>query len=785
MDTAEEKIEIKKDKTGLAEKICLGFFYVLIFLLPIFILPFGVFPVASGKAVLLSVGALALAFVWLLSKLQSGNIKIPKTPLLVATAALVLAWLASSLLSGNAGLSLMGKLHDVDTFSIIAFSSLLLFLASVIFQSEKRAFAFYLTIFFSAIFVFLFQAVRLLFGAGAIPFGIFQSATANLVGGWNDFSIFFGFIGLISLAFAEMFKFKGWMKYLLYAMLAMSLLAMAVSNFTVNWIIFGSFVLFFFLFSVYFFGSFKIFRPSLFVLAIVVLFILFKGPAGYIGGTLGASFTEVRPSWSATRDVLKKSVKENPFLGSGPNTFSYNWMKFKPIAVNGTMFWNTRFSSGMGYLPSTAATSGILGASAFLGLIFVFLMYGAKVAGARRDNVSDLLFSTSFLGSAYLWALVIFYTPGTVVLSMAFILSGVTAAMASKTGRSKTINFSFAGKSKSGFIATMLIIFMLIGAVPLFYAYSQKILALRDYSKALEIFGASGDLDKTTQKLSKAASRDSQDEYNRVLSEAGLLWLNQIAGDTKTPKETLQKSFESNLKVTIDYAQKATKLNPAEPLNWMQLGKIYEFILPLKIKDTDNMANLSYAQAAKVSPLDPSPFLALARVAAQNNKLDDAKNYLRKALELKQDYTQALFLMAQAEMQSGNVKEAILRTEQMAATSPNDPGVFFQLGLLHYQNKNWNNAGAAFERAVSINNDYANARYFLGLVYDKLAMKDKAIEQFTVVQKTNQENEEIKKILSNLRAGRGALEDVSPLPEKRSEPPVKEKEQSALSKKKK
>jgi len=141
--------------------------------------------------------------------------------------------------------------------------------------------------------------------------------------------------------------------------------------------------------------------------------------------------------------------------------------------------------------------------------------------------------------------------------------------------------------------------------------------------------------------------------------------------------------------------------------------------------------------------------------------------------------------MAQAEMQSGNVKEAILRTEQMAATSPNDPGVFFQLGLLHYQNKNWNNAGAAFERAVSINNDYANARYFLGLVYDKLAMKDKAIEQFTVVQKTNQENEEIKKILSNLRAGRGALEDVSPLPEKRSEPPVKEKEQSALSKKKK
>ena len=204
------------------------------------------------------------------------------------------------------------------------------------------------------------------------------------------------------------------------------------------------------------------------------------------------------------------------------------------------------------------------------------------------------------------------------------------------------------------------------------------------------------------------------------------------------------------------------------------------------MEKADEAALNSYAEAFKVSPLDPSPFIASARVAMQIIKPMTLENTFRGALNIKPDFADALFVLSQIEAQAGNLKEAILRTEQAAAVSTNSPGIFFQLGLLQYQNNSFNAARTAFERAVGLNNNYANARYFLGLIYDKQGLKEKAIEQFAQIAKTNPDNEEVRTILSNLKNGRSALAEISPpAPEKREEPPIPEKEQAGLKKSKK
>ena len=114
--------------------------------------------------------------------------------------------------------------------------------------------------------------------------------------------------------------------------------------------------------------------------------------------------------------------------------------------------------------------------------------------------------------------------------------------------------------------------------------------------------------------------------------------------------------------------------------------------------------------------------------------------------------------------------------EQARQAAPLDIGIAFQLGLLYYQTNDLANAQGEFLRAVSINENYSNARYFLGLIYDRRGEREKAIQEFERIQVFNPDNEEVKKILANLRAGKRALTGIAPPPpEDRTEPPVEQK----------
>ena len=78
---------------------------------------------------------------------------------------------------------------------------------------------------------------------------------------------------------------------------------------------------------------------------------------------------------------------------------------------------------------------------------------------------------------------------------------------------------------------------------------------------------------------------------------------------------------------------------------------------------------------------------------------------------------------------------------------------------------------------MALNENYSNARYFLGLIYDQKGRKREAIEQFEKIKALNPDNQEIKNILVNLREGRAALGGIVPPaqpPTERTEAPVGE-----------
>ena len=160
-------------------------------------------------------------------------------------------------------------------------------------------------------------------------------------------------------------------------------------------------------------------------------------------------------------------------------------------------------------------------------------------------------------------------------------------------------------------IFTIIGIILLIGTVSSAYFYSRKFLALNNYSQALKIFEKSGDIDRTGKKLIKAAGMDKQDEYYRVLSELGLVSLGQIAASKDLPADKAATLFRDNLGITIAYAREAARINPADPVNWMQLGRVYESVVAFKVEKADEAALNSYAEAFKGFAFGPVALLSL------------------------------------------------------------------------------------------------------------------------------------------------------------------------------
>ncbi|MEK7085023.1 MAG: tetratricopeptide repeat protein, partial [Patescibacteria group bacterium] len=161
-----------------------------------------------------------------------------------------------------------------------------------------------------------------------------------------------------------------------------------------------------------------------------------------------------------------------------------------------------------------------------------------------------------------------------------------------------------------------------------------------------------------------------------------------------------------------------------------------------------------------------------ARVSMVLGDYVKAREALEEAIRMKPDYAAAHFRLAQIAIIKGNVEDAILNTERAALSAPDDIGILFQLGMLYYQQNRYREARQILERAVHINTNYSNARYFLGLIYASEGERTRAVEQFELIQALNPDNREIKTILANLQNGREPLAGITPPPLTRNSPPV-------------
>lgn len=755
--------------------------------------PFVAVPFAITKTFLLAAGALITLALYILARLGRGNVILPP---FVLVGALWLPLIAYTLSASFSGVSFMnalwGSAFEPDTLGFILVATILGTLTAFLLRRTEQYKSFLqVSTWIFGIFVVL-QALVVVVGQFA-PNTI--SPAFSIIGSSEDLALLLG-LGVVGILIAlREVNLSTSAHRARITVLAVALILLAIANSSLTWILVAVIALGLFVKAVMQRkmkvadsdiddaalmneapletdeGSHSLLIP-LAVLAISLFFL--------IGGTLGNALANalhvntlnVRPSWSSTFSVAENVYATSPVFGSGPGTFGVEWLKYRDAALNSTIFWNVDFSSGMGFIPTSFVTTGLLGVLSWVAFLALFIGLGLRmlILRAPQDTFVRYVALFSFIASTYLFTSSIFGLPNTVILTLAFVFAGLFISTTRFAAQNQQWGIVFSRSPRLGFIVVFSLTILLLGSVAAAYSLVGRYIATVELAKAGAAF-SSGNLDTAdTAAQNSIVFAPSAAAYQ---IEAGIatVRLDQIAASSTMSTSVAQQAFQATLSGGINAALTATRLAPSDYQNWLILGNLYAKAVPLGVTGAYDSAKTAYEKANMQNPTNPQIPYIIAQLNIANKNIKAAKDNLKAAITLKQDYTTAIFLLSQLEVQDGNVKGALEAALAAAYFTPNNPNILFQVGILRAAEGDYAGAAVALAASVSANSQFANARYFLSAVYAKLGDIQNALKQMQAISDMSSDNAKaVATQLAALAAGKNPfpanLLSISPVPVK-------------------
>lgn len=798
--------EVKAGGESRLTKAALYLFLISVFLAPLIFIPSLYAPIEVVKMVLLSTTILVAALLYAIDSFRKKTFTVPRNALGYVSIALILSVIVSSFAGGNFLKSFMGQGFEVGTGSFLLLMFLAAYLASrLVIKDRDSVFKIYSAIFISFVVLALFHIARLLGGADFLSFGVLQAVTSTLIGRWYDFAILTAVIGILSLLGIKFLSLRGGLKRLLVVALILSGAFLFIINSAFIW---GVVAILAAVIGIYEYaiatpkaqGNRGVFsRVSILSLVIVVLAVVCAWKGNVIAAplvkSLKAEYGELVLPWQLTLDITAGTLKEAPLFGAGPNRFISQYLRFKPLEINQSPFWNSEFTNSFGFLPTSVVTQGAVGAILWILFLILFVREGVRALSRTTDPLKRFFFASSFFSALFLWIINIVYVPSHAIIFLTFVLSGIFVALLVSEGIIAEKKIQLGGSGRLGRLAPLVSSVAIILLVVWLGAYVKKSVAIAYFQKGIKELNVSKSSDAAQAKFMKALAWSPSDVYYQALSEINILKINALSQEIQAEMTKNQSSTPDQAKIdkiialiteAVKYTQEAEKIDPNNHYNYLAEARISEIGASLKIPNAYENAMNAYGKAVTVNPFNPGIFLSVARLEASQGKPTEAQQNIGRALQLKSNYIDAIYLLSQIQVASGQLDEALVSTQVALSLTPGEPLLHFQLGLLLYNAKNYTESIKAFEKAVELNKEYANARYFLGLSYARMGRNADAIAQFEELAKTNPENQEVAFILDNLVNGKSPFADAQPpitnTPEKRSTPPVEEKTETTSKK---
>jgi hypothetical protein len=553
--------------------------YALIFLMSVFFLPWTADVLDFNKQTLVILLAFVSLFAWMLRTLVSGKLEINLSKIHIAAGVLFLIYLLATLFSVNRYGSFWGWPQS-SLESLLSLMGLLIFYFLVSNTFSKKNTATSLVILFISSLIAELIGVFQLLGLYIIPFAFAKSIAFNTIGSAGSLGFFAAI--LLPLSIVMLIASKKWWKILFSLQLVLSALILFLINYPIIWwiVIAGSAI-------IMIFGIVKrnIFDGRwmalpMFFLAVSIFFVLLNPQIPW----MSPKTNEIFLSQKASLDISLQAIKERPVFGSGPGTFSYDFLKFKDPDFNKTSLWNTPFGQASSKALTDLASVGVLGFIALLALIFMPIFYGVKYVIFEKISGEDALQKETaqsywLLILGILAALVsqaVMYFLYNSNMTLSFLHLFMIAALVALMAVEKT-EYHLKPSSLMTLAATFVFTLVFIFGLGLLILNGQRYVADVNYYMALSSW-QSGNKEGGKVGLEKAASlNSSSDLYFKQLSQAYLLILqDELKTAQANPSDAEKSKVQALISNSINAAKIATDLNPKSASDWSNRGYIYQ-----------------------------------------------------------------------------------------------------------------------------------------------------------------------------------------------------------------
>ncbi len=495
---------------------------------------------------------------------------------------------------------------------------------------------------------------------------------------------------------------------------------------------------------------------------------------------------EIAPNFSFSADVTRSVIQEDLMTGYGPEQFSLAFDRYGAARLANTNLSGAKFFDSTAQIFNFVVQGGLLMA---LAILFLFVSVGRALVRYRdavRNHDSRTSEVSGIFASSVAALVAVCVYPFNVTLMLVLYALLVVLALAVSTEEPRVVSIeekpTYSLASSLGFIVG------LIGVLTGLYFISVNYAADAQYAQASRTKNNDAVIDRLTQAI---GWNGNDDRYYRSLSQATLVQASQEinrpadAGDTQRTTR-----IQNALSSAIALAKRATEINPREADNWSNLATIYQNLLGL-VQGVDKLAEDAYTQASQLRPGDPAFFnqigslylikadlvRQIARSAgAQADQLNQeadrslgqAEQYFRKAIDAADSFGLAIYNLAIVYDRQGRINDSIKQLEKILPYNTDQPAILFELGLLYYRANRKNEAFGAFDRAVVLSPEFANARWYLALLYEERRDLPSAIAQLEKILETNKDNQTVLVKLQELQKGKteippGKITDQKPL----------------------